>query len=722
MATNNPNNPQLNPENIKEIVELEESLGRISDLYKDINKKLNVNNSTVRNINSLTTQLNNILKDTATLESKIGSEFIKEKNIQERIMSATGKQVEIEKRLSSLINSHAGNARLTVDQFISLNENLEDTEKLARRAFDEGRMADYQQHMLDIFNIEQSIQLMAEKGTSLGLKEIMILLKQKNISNEVLKILNDQDQRIIDGNKAFQKRNILQSIGNKLLSGTLKDMSTVYRQLGGGAGGGLMAYFGAGLLGAIKLVQALVELVIAADQRVTQIAKGFAMSKEEARQLDSYFFDVAASAGNVMLSTKQIAEAQMKMNELLGTNIVLNAQNLATLTKAQAVMGLSEESMKGMITYASVTGQTLENVQNTILGTVFDMQMQKGILLDNKQLLETALKTTGTIRANFKGNVTELAKAVAQAKLMGTTLENVEKTMDSLLNFETSIESELEAELLTGRAINLERARAAALTGDMSTVMSEMVKQAGDFDKFMGYNVLQQQSLAKAFGYSRAEMSDMLFEQTALERLRKMGYNDEKKSLQERYEQLKAEGKSREQMAELLGKDIALRLEQQSMQDKLNAIIDRVKDVIVKIFEDTGGMKMLENIITRIAAMLQYIGEGGGLWGLITGNSRIGEIHDEMVGKIGNVQDSVIGPNGNIMISTPKGMIRPDMNDSIITTTNPGALLNGGFNANTAELSQKLDRMIALLERGGNVYLDGRKVGTTQAMGYNAYI
>jgi hypothetical protein len=256
----------------------------------------------------------------------------------------------------------------------------------------------------------------------------------------------------------------------------------------------------------------------------------------------------------------------------------------------------------------------------------------------------------------------------------------------------------------------------------MSTVMSEMVKQAGDFDKFMGYNVLQQQSLAKAFGYSRAEMSDMLFEQTALERLRKMGYNDEKKSLQERYEQLKAEGKSREQMAELLGKDIALRLEQQSMQDKLNAIIDRVKDVIVKMFESNGGMEMLENIITRIAAMLQYISEGNGIWGLITGDNRIGEIQSEMQSKVRGVQDSVIGPNGNIMISTPKGMIRPDMNDSIITTTNPGALLKGGVNGNNADLSQKLDRMISLLERGGNVYLDGKKVGTTQAMGYNAYI
>jgi hypothetical protein len=158
------------------------------------------------------------------------------------------------------------------------------------------------------------------------------------------------------------------------------------------------------------------------------------------------------------------------------------------------------------------------------------------------------------------------------------------------------------------------------------------------------------------------------------------------------------------------------------MQDKLNAIIDRVKDVIVKMFESNGGMEMLENIITRIAAMLQYISEGNGIWGLITGDNRIGEIQSEMQSKVRGVQDSVIGPNGNIMISTPKGMIRPDMNDSIITTTNPGALLKGGVNGNNADLSQKLDRMISLLERGGNVYLDGKKVGTTQAMGYNAYI
>ncbi len=40
------------------------------------------------------------------------------------------------------------------------------------------------------------------------------------------------------------------------------------------------------------------------------------------------------------------------------------------------------------------------------------------------------------------------------------------QTGESLLNFETSIENELKAELITGKQLNLERARAAALTGD----------------------------------------------------------------------------------------------------------------------------------------------------------------------------------------------------------------------------------------------------------------
>ena len=56
-------------------------------------------------------------------------------------------------------------------------------------------------------------------------------------------------------------------------------------------------------------------------------------------------------------------------------------------------------------------------------------------------------------------------------------LEDVASAGKSLLNFEQSIEAELQAELLTGRQLNLERARLAALTGDYVTLTEEIKVQ-----------------------------------------------------------------------------------------------------------------------------------------------------------------------------------------------------------------------------------------------------
>ena len=83
-----------------------------------------------------------------------------------------------------------------------------------------------------------------------------------------------------------------------------------------------------------------------------------------------------------------------------------------------------------------------------------------------------------------------------------------------------SIEKELSAELFLGRKLNLETARLAALTGDMETFHSEILKNAGDYLDFTRMNVLQQKALADALGMGVDKLADMLFEQTKLEDLK----------------------------------------------------------------------------------------------------------------------------------------------------------------------------------------------------------
>ena len=101
-----------------------------------------------------------------------------------------------------------------------------------------------------------------------------------------------------------------------------------------------------------------------------------------------------------------------------------------------------------------------------------------------------AAKVSGQLAANFRNNPAEITKAVVQAQALGTTLEKTKSQGEKLLDFESSIESELKAELLTGQQMNLERARAAALQGDMVGVMKELNNQGMTLEKFQKMNVL----------------------------------------------------------------------------------------------------------------------------------------------------------------------------------------------------------------------------------------
>lgn len=237
MVTNNqqnPNNTQnINEENIKNIVELQESLGRVSDIYKEINKTHKLNSTELKNINSLTTQLNNILKDTATLEAKIGSEFIKRKNIDERINILKGKQTEIDTRLANISKGRTQGELEYIEEFTGWIDKAKELSEEAQKAFDVGKMDEYTDKMNEVYRLEEDIQLFASEIVNLGFKEIMILKEQKAISEKTAEMLEAQLVIIEKGNKEFQRRNILQALGNKLLSGSLKDMYSVFEKLGG---------------------------------------------------------------------------------------------------------------------------------------------------------------------------------------------------------------------------------------------------------------------------------------------------------------------------------------------------------------------------------------------------------------------------------------------------------------------------------------------------------
>jgi hypothetical protein len=299
--------------------------------------------------------------------------------------------------------------------------------------------------------------------------------------------------------------------------------------------------------------------ILVADENTTKLAKSLSQTKTEATGTQIELSNMAMASGNAFLNTSKLVEATAKLGQQLGIAKVFSADVTTEFALLTGRMGLAEESAAGLAKMSIMLGKSSHNVTTEALGTAQALQSQAGIQLDNKQVLEEVGKVSGQLLANFQANPSKIAAAVTQAKLLGTTLEQSKKQSESLLDFQTSIENELKAEIITGQQLNLERARAAALMGDQATVMKELASQNMNFTKFSQMNVIAQKDFAAAIGLSADELSDQLATQQFL-------------------------GKSRSEVAALAGEEVANRLQALSVQERFNASLQKLQDALTPIF------------------------------------------------------------------------------------------------------------------------------------------
>lgn len=484
-----------------------------------------------------------------------------------------------------------------------------------------------------------------------------------------------------------------------------------------------------------------------ADKQTTELAKSLSLSKLAAAGVRQEFVNFSREIGDTAITTDKLQEAFGKLSKSLGFNVPRSKELLAEFTKLTTKMGVSEESAAGLSKLTLATGKNARLITTEALGTSQALQAQNGIQLDNREILNDVGKVSGQLLANFKGNPKAIAEAVTQTKLLGTTLEQTKAQAESLLNFESSIENELKAELLTGRELNLENARMAALKGDQATVAKELSNQAMDFNAFSELNVVQQKSLAESLGLSADALSDQLLKQQML-------------------------GKSRSEVVAIGGEEAAQRLEQLAAQDKFNNAVTKLQDLIGNLVAGPLGtmldmfaslvsnatglaaviggtmlinfMKMISvirqakklsmgmAIIEIIKSAYQSLGGLPGIGLILAGSAAAAGIAylSSQAAKT-ETGDDIVGYGARTLI-TPQGNVALNNNDTVIAGTNlfkgddvisypKNALSLGGGNQDNTETNNLLKQLIGTTKENNNkpgiVNMDGRAVGSTLVQG-----
>ena len=147
------------------------------------------------------------------------------------------------------------------------------------------------------------------------------------------------------------------------------------------------------------------------------------------------------------------------------------------------------------------------------LSWILSLKNSATVAMTEMQIMDKVAKSSAAVKVSLQASPEAIGKAVIKAKELGLELSQVESIGKGLLDFETSIGKELEAELLTGKELYLEKARLYALTNDFEALGEEIGKQGIDMVSYGKMNYKQQEALAGALSLSREAMSDMLLNQ-----------------------------------------------------------------------------------------------------------------------------------------------------------------------------------------------------------------
>jgi hypothetical protein len=611
MATSQ--NPQ-NPGNINDINYYAQLQGEIENVAKSLNRLISTEEIVglkAANIRNTYRDLSKELKDLNSLADQYNNNQLKTKDVSKALIESK----RIDRNLEVQI------AKALTEKNVKLAGELQQVQKINSQITDE-------------LNSLEEANIAIDKRIGLTGKLIGSLKGLPIIG----KLLNIDDAT--KGMRALAKEGA--STGDILKGGVSKAFEGIGKELTGAA---IFKFF--------------YDAANKADQQTTALAKALMQTKGEAEATREEFVGMANAAGDAFINTDKLLEANAALGKQLGFNKVFSQDLDQTFVDLTKKIGLSEEAAGGLARISIVNGKTLKSTEQIIAATTSRISAQNGIQLDGKDILEESGKISGQLLANFKGNPAAIAEAVAQTKVLGTTLDQTKSQADKLLDFESSISNQVKAQLLTGKQLNLERARAAALQGDQVTVAKELASQGASFSEFTRMNVIQQRSLAEALGLSADQLSDQLLKQEAI-------------------------GKSREEIVALGGEEAAQRLESLAAQDKFNAAVEKMKDLVGNLV--AGPFGQLLDMVSDIAGIIL-------------------KILAPFVSVIGAVIKPITG-----VISGALGPLNTSLSNVGFSSSGTAA---GGGNENVVDaLNDVKSAIVAGNNKQIGVNLDGRAVGT----------
>ena len=206
-------------------------------------------------------------------------------------------------------------------------------------------------------------------------------------------------------------------------------------------------------------------------------------------------------AQDVVNAQKELLELGLSIEQVQGDV----TENVALLAKGYGLSTAEAAKLNKVLAGMGGHSQEIaEDLKEQAIALAEANKVAPGVVLK-----EMAANTGEFARAGKEG-FKQMALTAVAAKKLGMEMSDIAGIADSLLDIESSIEAEMNAMVMTGRQLNLNRARQLGLENNLVGMTKELVSQLGSAEEFSKMNRLEQEALAQAVGMSAGQLGKML--------------------------------------------------------------------------------------------------------------------------------------------------------------------------------------------------------------------
>lgn len=368
-----------------------------------------------------------------------------------------------------------------------------------------------------------------------------------------------------------------------------------------------------GLIG--KGIKSLVELGQKVNKEVAIIGQSLGNFGSRTSEVAQNLREMAV--GNVFLSIEEAREALIALNKEFGTSVEFSERESIAFKEISKDLGVGAENTAKLYRLSQVSGTSFENIASEVRGVVDSLNQANGLSINQTEIMEMVANASAQVRANLGNNPKALAEAAFHARKLGYSLDEIKSSAESTLDFESSIEKQLTAQLLLGKDIDLTNYRRAALSGNAADQAKELNKLIAENADDLDGNVIKQQEFANMLGISAEKVMEGVENLKIQEELAKKGIKDRVAGEKAIQAIMKKTGKTRQEAFAAYSKqEIEAVIASNQSAETIERTLQEVKEIVVEAFAPTAESLVMalksfvkSSAFQSMASLIKNIGE-----------------------------------------------------------------------------------------------------------------